>query len=336
MNKQVEFLEDDFVLVDKPERLQQEEVLPAQSFWKDVWSRFISNKGALIAALVIAVIMVIAIVAPMLSSYAYDAVITQEQSMGPRIPIIENLGILDGTVNGINKYESLNLQDVYHFFGTDVLGRDLWVRVWEGTRISLFIAFVAVLIDICFGMIYGLISGFFGGKVDAIMQRFVEIVNSIPQLVILILLLVVMKPSLTTIILALMLTGWIGMSRITRAQVLKIKEQEFILASRTLGASDFFIIFKEILPNIFGQIIIMSMFSIPNAIFYEAFLAFVGLGLPIPLASLGTLINTGFKSILVTPFMTIIPVVVLALLMLSFNLLADGLRDAFDPKMKEM
>jgi len=149
------------------------------------------------------------------------------------------------------------------------------------------------------------------------------------------LLLVIMQASLFTIILALMLTGWIGMARITRAQVLKIKEEEFVLASKTLGASNIFIIFKDILPNIFGQLIIMSMFSIPNAIFYEAFLAFVGLGIPQPQASLGTLINDGFKTILITPYMVVIPVLVLAVLMLSFNLLADGLRDAFDPTMKE-
>jgi oligopeptide transport system permease protein len=172
--------------------------------------------------------------------------------------------------------------------------------------------------------------------VDNIMQRIQEIINSIPTLVVLTLLLLVMKPSLYTIIVALMITGWIGMARITRAQVLRIKEQEFILASKTLGASDFFILFKSILPNIFGQLITMSMFSIPNAIFYEAFLAFVGLGIPAPLASLGTLINDGFKTILITPYMVIIPVVVLAVLMLSFNLMADGLRDALDPTMKEM
>lgn len=336
MNLDEKFLSDDFEFVADKVDISKDEVINAVPFWKDVFIRFKSNKGAMVSLVVITVIILLAIFAPMFSSYKYDAVVTAQQSMGPRIPLLENLGILDGTVNGLNKYQTLGLENVYHFFGTDVLGRDLWVRVWEGARISLLIAVVAVFIDICFGMIYGLISGFFGGKVDSVMQRFVEIINSIPQLVILVLLLVVMKPSLVTIIIALMLTGWIGMSRITRAQVLKIKEQEFILASRTLGASDFFIIFKEVLPNIFGQIIIMSMFSIPSAIFYEAFLAFVGLGLPVPMASLGTLINTGFKSILTTPFMTIIPVVVLALLMLSFNLLADGLRDAFDPKMKEM
>lgn len=332
----IEFMEHDFELVNRDFSNSQDEVIEAVPFWKDALNRFTSNKGAVVALFIILFLIVVAIVAPLLSPYSYDQVFTEKQSMGPRIPILENLGIFTGTVNGVNKYQILGLVNEFHYFGTDVLGRDLWVRVWEGTRISLTIAFIAVIIDICFGMIYGLISGYFGGKVDTVMQRIVEVINSIPNLVILVLLLVVMSPSLTTIIIALMLTGWIGMSRVTRAQVLKIKEQEFILASRTLGASDFFIIFKEVLPNIFGQIIIMSMFSIPSAIFYEAFLAFVGLGLPIPMASLGTLINTGFKSILVTPFMTIIPVVVLALLMLSFNILADGLRDAFDPKMKEM
>ena len=171
---------------------------------------------------------------------------------------------------------------------------------------------------------------------DSIMQRIQEIINSIPTLVVLTLLLMVMKSSLFTIIVALSFTEWIGMSRITRAQVLKIKEEEFVLASRTLGAGSFFIIFKEILPNIYSQLIIMVMMSIPNAIFYEAYLSFVGLGLPIPAASLGTLINDGFDKITVYPYQMVIPVVVFSILMLSFNLFGDGLRDALDPTMKEM
>lgn len=309
MDEKIEFTKTDFEFAFDEVDDIKDEVMYEQSFLKDAWKRFKSNKGALISLFIIVLIIIVAIVAPMLSNYQYDAVDTASQSLKP---------------------------SATHFFGTDVLGRDLWVRVWKGTRISLFIAFVAVVIDVVFGMMFGLISGYFGGKVDAVMQRFLEIVNSIPQLVVLTLLLMIMKASLTTIIIALMFTGWIAMSRITRAQVLKVKEQEYILASRTLGASHFFIIFKQILPNIFGQIIIMSMFSIPNAIFYEAFLAFIGLGLPVPEASLGTLINTGFKSILVSPYMVIIPVVVFAILMLSFNLLADGLKDAFDPKMKDM
>ncbi len=330
----IEFLEDDFEFVGDKQDINKDVVLPAKSFVKDVWTRFKANKGALIGAILILIIIIMAIVAPMLSQYTYNMQDTAQQSMSPRVPLLENLGILNGK-SGISQYTG-QFANTYHLFGTDHLGRDLWVRVWEGTRISLYVAAFAVIIDIFIGMVYGLISGFFGGVVDNIMQRIQEIVNSIPTLVILTLLLLVMKPSIYTIIIALMITGWIGMARITRAQVLRIKEQEFILASRTLGASDFFIIFKAILPNIFGQLITMSMFSIPNAIFYEAFLAFVGLGIPAPQASLGTLINDGFKTILVTPYMVVIPVIVLAILMLSFNLMADGLRDAIDPTMKEM
>ena len=166
-----------------------------------------------------------------------------------------------------------------------------------------------------------------------IMQRVAEILNGIPTLVIVILLGLVLPPGIYSVIFTLMITGWIGMERITRAQVLKVKEMEYVLAARTLGAKDFFIIFKEILPNIFGQIIVESMFSIPNAIFMEAYLSFVGLGVPAPLASLGSLISDGYKSMLTYTHMLMIPVIVLALLMLSFNLFADGLRDAFDPKM---
>lgn len=302
------FLPDDFEFAKDRQDIYQEKALPVTSFWTDFYKRLRKNKAATVGILVIIGIIIMAIIGPYLSEYAFDAVDTSRQSTPPNLEFP---------------------------FGTDKLGRDLFVRVWQGTRISLMVAAAAVVIDLCFGMIYGLISGYFGGKVDTVLQRIQEIVSSIPSLVILTLLLVIMKASLFTIILALMLTGWIGMSRITRAQVLKIKEEEYVLASKTLGAGSLFIIFKNILPNIFGQLIIMSMFSIPNAIFYEAFLAFVGLGVPQPQASLGTLINDGFASILVTPYMVIIPVTVLAILMLSFNLAADGLRDAFDPTMKE-
>lgn len=181
-----------------------------------------------------------------------------------------------------------------------------------------------------------MISGYFGGAVDNVMQRFAEVLNGIPSLVIVTLLIIVLKPGLLTITFSLMITGWIGMNRIARAQMLKLKEQEFVLASRTLGAKSLFIIFKEILPNILGAIITNTMFSIPNAIFTEAFLAFIGLGVPAPMASLGSLISDAFKSFTTHPYMIVAPVVVLAVLMLSFNMLADGVRDAFDPKMKEM
>ncbi len=332
--KDFDYTEDDFTLVNDLEELQHDEIKETSSFLKDVWTRFKSNKGALIGGSIILLFIIVSFLAPALSSYTFDAVDTAQQSMAPRIPGLSWIPFFNGT-GGVRQYVG-NLENSFHYFGTDVLGRDLWVRCWEGCKISLFVAGTAVLVNVFIGILYGMISGYLGGKVDTVMQRFQEIVNSIPTLVILTLLLLIMKPGLYTIIVALILTEWIGMARITRAQVLKIKEQEFILASKTLGANKFFIIFKQVLPNIFGQIIIMAMFSIPNAIFYEAFLAMVGLGIPAPQASLGSLINDGFKTILITPYQVIIPVVILGILMLSFNLLADGLRDAFDPKMKEM
>jgi len=304
-----EFLPDDFEFVGDKQDITKDQVTPAVPFWTDVWRRFRKNKGAVIGACVIILITLMAIFMPMFSSYKFDAIDSASANLTP---------------NGV------------HWFGTDNFGRDLWVRTWEGTRVSLIVAFAAVVIDVVLGITYGMISGYFGGMVDSVMQRIQEILNSIPTLVILTLLMTVLDPSLFTIIFALMFTEWIGMSRITRAQVLKIKEEEFVLASRTLGASHFFIIFKEVLPNIYSQLIVMAMMTIPNAIFYEAYLSFVGLGLTVPQASLGVLINDGFKYFLSYPHMMAIPVIVLALLMLSFNLFGDGLRDALDPTMKEM
>lgn len=303
-----EFLEDDFLLVGDKVDITKDEVEPARSTVKDIIKRFAKNKGAVAGLICIAVIVLLSIFVPIFSHYKFDAIDTASANIKPCAE---------------------------HLFGTDEYGRDLFVRCWLGTRISLFIAVVAVAIDVFIGIVYGLVSGYFGGMLDSVLQRFQEVMNSIPTLVVLTLLLTVMKSSLFTVIVALMFTEWIAMSRITRAQVLKVKEDEYILASRTLGASHGRLIFKEILPNIYGQLIIMSMMTIPNAIFYEAYLAFVGLGLAVPQASLGTLINEGFNSVLVYPYMMIIPAVILAILMLSFNLFGDGLRDALDPTMKE-
>jgi oligopeptide transport system permease protein len=303
-------------------------------FFRDAYRRFKKNKGAHIALFMIIGILFLAAFGPLIGGHVYNEVITQHINLPPRVPFIENLGILNGMRDNVNIYLQKGFNDVYYWFGADGLGRDLWVRVWMGTRIYFLVAFVAVLIDVIIGISYGLISGYYGGKVDMVMQRFVEIISGIPNLVVVILLVLVLKPGLQSIIFALMITGWISMSRVVRSQVLKLKELEFVLAARTLVASSFVIIIKEILPNIIGQIIVMTMFSIPSAIFYESFLAFVGLGLQPPLASLGVLISTGYQSLLIYPHMVIFPVLVLSLLMLSFNLVADWLRDAFDPKMK--
>ncbi|GAB6109851.1 oligopeptide ABC transporter permease [Fusibacter bizertensis] len=326
---------DQFERILNTEDFQKDVVYEGVSFWKDVYLRFIENKGAVVGMILIAFITFMAFFGPMMNDHTYRSKVDEHINLPPRIPVVEKLGIFDGERNGKNVYEERKLDDVYYWFGTDNLGRDLWTRTWVGTRVSIYIAMLAVVIDMFIGMGYGLISGYVGGNVDNVMQRFIEILSGIPNLVIVTLFVIVLNPGILSISLALVITGWIGMSRVVRSQVLKIKELDFILASKTMGASTGMLLMQDLLPNIFGQVIIMSMFSVPNAIFYESFLAFIGLGLQPPLASLGVLINDGYKSILVYPHIILPPVIVLALLMLSFNLLADGLRDSFDPKMKQ-
>lgn len=334
----------DFVLKNAAGQLALDANFASQSFWKDVLLRFVRKRSAVVGIVLIILITLLAVVGPGMNAYTYSGQTLAQKNLAPRVAALEKFGIFDGsetmrTSTGsktVNNYLEKGLTDVYYWFGSDNFGRDIWTRTWSGTRVSLIIAAAAALIDMIIGMSYGLISGYFGGKVDMIMQRFLEIMNGIPRLVIVTLLLLVLEPGMLTIIFALMLTEWVGMSRIARAEMLKLKEQEFVLASRTLGAGKFFIIFKEILPNIIGPIITQVMFSIPTAIFTEAFLSFVGLGIPVPRCSLGSLISDGYNSFTTHPFQIIPPVVVMALLMFSFNLVADGLREALDPKMKEM
>ncbi|MFD1885787.1 ABC transporter permease [Paenibacillus wenxiniae] len=296
--------------------------------------RLLQSKSGLIGVILLTIIMLLALIGPLISGYAPNAVDMNMQNLPPRLPVVEQLGFWNGQTRGENPYIERGLQQQYHYFGTDTLGRDLWTRVCTGTRISLFVAMVAVCIDIVIGITYGMISGYFGGKVDLVMQRIIEVIAGIPSLVVITLFMIILKPGLITIIIALMITNWIGMSRIVRAQVLRLKQQDYVLAARTLGASDVMILLREILPNMYGTIIIMAMMSIPEAIFIESFLSFIGLGIPEPTASLGTLISTGFKSMMIHPYMVAIPVAVFALLMISFNLLADSLRDALDSKLK--
>jgi len=319
---------DDFRPATGDHREEEQKAFVNQSYWHDVFHRFCANKGAVIGLIFIVLILLFAIFGPMLSHYSYRTVDPLSTNLKPRIPGLEKLGIFSGYNDSVST--------AYHYFGTDNLGRDLFTRVAQGTRVSFEIAGLAVLCDVLLGVVYGLVSGYFGGKVDMVMQRITEVLNSIPTMIVVTLLLLIIKPGMGSIIIAMMLTGWINMSRIVRAQVLKVKEQEFVLAANTIGDTNRNIIFKEILPNAMGQIIVTFMFSIPNAIFMEAFLAFIGLGIPAPMASLGSLINDGYKSAMIYPHMILSPVIILALLMLSFNLFADGLRDAIDPQMKQI
>jgi oligopeptide transport system permease protein len=311
---------------------------PSLSFWQDAWLRIRKNKAAIVSTVLLVLILIMAFIGPVLSPHDAEVQTITHANLPPKIQGFENLGFMDGvgTLGGkeIDLYEMKKV-DAYYWFGTDGLGRDMFSRVWEGTQVSLFIAFFAAFIDMVVGVIYGGISGYYGGRVDDMMQRIVEILYGIPNLIVVILMIMVMEPGITAIIIAISLTGWIGMSRIVRGQVLRYKNQEFVLASRTLGASNNRIIGKHLLPNILGIIIINTMFTIPGAIFFEAFLSFIGLGLQPPAASLGTLINDGFRLVQFQPHILLFPSVVLSLLMIGFNLLGDGLRDALDPKMKD-
>ncbi|MFC4403246.1 oligopeptide ABC transporter permease [Gracilibacillus xinjiangensis] len=234
----------------------------------------------------------------------------------------------------VDAYASKGFDDTYYWFGTDSMGRDLWTRIWKGTQISLYIGVLAAMIDMVIGVLYGGVSGYYGGRTDNIMQRIIEVLSGIPNLVVVILMIMLLDPGLLAITIALTITGWIGMARIVRGQVMKLKGQEFVLAARTLGANDKRILMKHLIPNVMSVIIIQTMFTIPSAIFFESFLSFIGLGLQPPIASLGTLIDSAFDDYRVYPYMLLFPAVIISLLMIGFNILADGVRDALDPKMR--
>lgn len=283
-------------------------VRPSLNYWQDAWRRLKKNRLAMAGLIILVALIVFAIIVPFVSSYDYQTQNLKVKNVGP-----------SGD----------------HWFGTDDFGRDVWTRVWWGTRISLFIGIVAALIDLVIGVIYGGISAYYGGKVDEVMQRTIEIVYAIPFLLIAILLIMVIGSGIPSIILAMAITGWVPMARLVRGQMLTLKEQEFVLASRTLGASPMRIIMRSLIPNALGIIIVQITFVVPAAIFTEAFLSFIGLGVKPPLASLGNLLSDGANYIRLYPHRLIFPTIIFSLILLSFNLLGDGLRDALDPKMRK-
>ncbi|MBR7025892.1 MAG: ABC transporter permease [Selenomonadaceae bacterium] len=302
----------------------------AQGYWKGVAVHFLKNRFAVTGLVLVAVIIVFAVFAPLVSSYGYQEIISVTDSVGKEITA-KSLSPQFGGGDSQNLFS-----DRTFLFGTDDMGRDLWTRTWQGARVSLIIAFVAIFIDMLIGMSYGLISGFFGGTVDNILQRFIEIIGSIPTLVIISILAIFMEKGIGLVIVSLLITEWIPMSKIARAECLKLKEREYVLASRTLGAGSFHIIFKQILPNTMGPIITQVMFSIPVAIFTEAFLSFVGVGIVLPQCSIGSLIEAGFNNVTILPYQILPPICVLAILMLGFNLIGDGIREALSPKLEDM
>ena len=269
------------------------------------WYRLQQNKLALVGLEIIVVMIILAIVGPMFSSYTYAEQDLMAANQGPSSA---------------------------HWFGTDTLGRDLYTRVMYGARISLTIGFVAALINLVIGVIYGGVSGFFGGKVDRVMMGIVYILYGIPLLLYVILLMVVLEPGLTSIFIALGIAYWLTMARIVRSQIIKIKKEEYVIAAQSMGIPSWRILWRHILPNCAGPIIITMTLAIPEAIFTEAFLSFIGLGVSAPMASWGVLAAEGINSMRSYPFQLIFPALAISITMLGFAFFGDGLRNALDPK----
>lgn len=285
-----------------------EQTRPSLNYWQDVWQRFKQDKMAFVGLVLIIIVTIFAIFGPMISPFEYDQ---QDFSISNQWPTLS------------------------HPFGTDMFGRDIFVRVMYGARISLSIGFVASIINLTIGVIYGGISGLIGGKVDNLMMRFVDVLYSIPTMIFVILLMVVIGPGLKSIFITLGISYWVGMARIVRAEVLRLKQEEFILAAKVLGTSPRRILFSHILPNAMGPILVTLTLSIPSAIFTEAFLSFVGLGVSAPAASWGVLVNDAVSSLEIYPFQLFFPAAAICITILAFNFLGDGLRDALDPKLRK-
>lgn len=302
----------------------------------ETFKRFMAQKSAVFGAVLLILLILLSLIGPYLTGHAYDEQNLSYANMAPRVPLLSGLGILDGSESipktsgtiSENKYETIGLTDTYYLFGTDSLGRDMFSRCFMGLRISLVIALAATLINLIIGMNYGIISGYFGGAVDLVMQRFIDVLSSIPTLVVVTLLMLVLKPGMGSIIVALMVSGWFEMSLIARAEVLKVKELEYVQAAKTMGAGHLHIIFKDIVPNIVGKLVTQIMLSIPQAVFLEAFLSFVGLGMPAGTCSLGTLLSEGFKNAMLHPYKLLPAAVIMILLMIGCHLVAEGIKKA--------
>ncbi len=350
MNNKFENKEDNLFVLSKRDSIVEDVQGSDLTFFKDALIRFRKNKAAFFSTFVFFFILLLAISAPFLG--AYHNKVTQyngepEKNMigayqdldyrflSPRIPLVEKIGIFDGNETYDNLPEDASLgPNPYFLLGTDDQGRDLFVRTMVGALISISFGILAALIDLLLGVSLGAISGYFGGKIDLVLQRIVEIIGSIPSLIWVILIMVAMGPGFIPLILAITISGWIPMYRIVRGQMMKIKNQEYVLSAKTIGQTDKKIIFKHILPNTMSVIIIWIMFTIPNAIFFESFLSFLGLGISSPIPSLGSLAANGKDYLNSNPYILFVPAMTLSFIMLSLNLIADGLRDALDPKLR--
>lgn len=283
-------------------------VKPSISYSQDAWRRLKKNKVAMLSMFFLIFMVGMCIFAPFIYSHPYNE---------------QNLTITNQTPSA------------QHIFGLDDLGRDIFARIWVGGRVSLTIGFVGAIISLVIGVIYGGISGYFGGIVDDIMMRIVEILVGIPYMIVVILVSLVLEKGMTSLLIALCITSWTGLARLVRGQILNLKECEYVLAAKTLGTSSSKIIGKHLLPNLLSIIIVNTTFTIPGFIFSEAFLSFIGMGIQPPNTSWGAMAALGQQQMSYFPHELLFPAIAISLTMLAFNLLGDGLRDAFDPKLRQ-
>ena len=361
---------DSFAMVQDSDQIMDEKFQTKPiGFFKDAMIRLSKNKVALLSFALIMLIIIGAYLVPAISGYTYTEYILEAKDLPPKIPGLEKLGICDGTrilekrrVDGledkerypegsiikivkeyelkgipmcdikVDTYKMAGLEDdVYHWMGTDSLGRDTMTRLFRGTRVSLLIAFITVLTNVFIGVVYGAVSGYYGGKIDFILTHFAQVLDGLPYVCITILFMLVLGSGMTSIICAMCVTGWIGTSRLIRAQFFRFKNREYVLAARTLGVKDVTLIFRHILPNCIGPLILRAMIAIPGAIFSESFLAYIGLGIAPPDTSIGVMLAAGQKVLLQYPEQTFFPAVLISVLMIAFNMFANALRDALDP-----
>lgn len=336
----------DFEKATDEEKKQQDVMGESTTFFKDGMRRLRKNPLAMGSIIILVLITLIILIAPSIVPYTYD------QSMmidGVRDRGATNLGIMEYSQAELDRIESG--EKVFpHIFGTDSLGRDYFIRVIYGTRVSLSVGIVAAIMVLIIGLIYGAVAGYFGGVVDLVMMRIVDIIYSLPDMLLIILLSVVLGETLEPLIQGTILSKlgenmlsmfivfallyWVSMARLIRGQVLSIKNNEYVLAARCIGTPNRTILTKHILPNCLSVIIVTTALQVPSAIFTESYLSFLGLGVSVPMTSLGSLANEARAGLQSYPHRLVIPAIVICLIVLALNLLGDGLRDAFDSKLK--